>query len=163
MPIRNILFSLLATAVLLAGCSQAVESSDKKAPDFSLQDINGKTVKLSSYEGKVLILNFFATWCTPCRAEIPDFVELVDEYSEEGFLIIGISLDQGGINTVRDFVNKYKINYPVLLDDGNVSKEYGPVRSIPTTFLVDKKGNIVETIIGARKKDYFEKIIKPLL
>ena len=79
MQARNILFLLLAGMILLVGCSN-VESADKKAPDFSLEDINNRTVRLSDYENKVIVLNFFATWCPPCRSEVPDFVELVDEY-----------------------------------------------------------------------------------
>jgi len=163
MPARNILFLLFAGTVLFIGCSQAVENADKKAPDFSLQDINNNTIALSNYEGEVIILNFFATWCAPCRIEIPDFIELANEYSDRDFAIIGISLDRGNIDTVRDFVDKYNINYPILFDDGIVSNTYGPIHSIPTTFIIDKKGNIVQTIIGSRRKDFFEDVIKPLL
>ena len=163
MPMKNILFLLLAGTILLIGCSGAVESAGEKAPDFSLQDINNRTVRLSDYENSVIILNFFATWCPPCRTEIPDFIELMDEYGDEDFVIIGICLDRGDIETVRNFASQYNIDYPILLDDGLVSEAYGPISSIPSTFIIDKKGNIVEKIIGARNKDYFENIIKPLL
>jgi cytochrome c biogenesis protein CcmG/thiol:disulfide interchange protein DsbE len=163
MPMKNILFLLLAGAILLTGCESTVESADEKAPDFSLQDINNKTVRLSDYEDDVIILNFFATWCPPCRSEIPDFIELVDEYGKKDFVIIGVSVDRGDAQTVREFAQGFNINYPVLLDDGQVSKTYGPISSIPTTFIIDKKGNIVEKIIGARSKTQFENMIKPLL
>lgn len=161
MRARNILFLLLAGMILFVGCSVAVENAGKKAADFSLEDVNNKTVRLSDYENKVIILNFFATWCPPCRSEIPDFVELMNEYGDKDFVIIGISLEND-MKVVKDFADKYKINYPVLIDDGLVSESYGQIGSIPTTFIIDKNGDIVEKIIGARKKDYFEDAIKPL-
>ena len=162
MRTRNIPFLLLAGVILFAGCSGTVESADKKAPDFSLEDINNRTVRLSDYENKVIILDFFATWCPPCRTEIPDFVELMDEYGDKDFVIIGVCLEND-MKVVKDFATKYSINYPLLIDDGLVSESYGPIRSIPTTFIIDKKGDIVEKIIGARKKEFFEDTIKPLL
>lgn len=161
MRTRDILFLLLAGVVLFVGCSGTVESADKKAPDFSLEDINNRTVRLSDYENKVIILNFFATWCPPCRSEIPDFVELVNEYGDKDFVIMGVCLEND-MKVIKDFAAKYSINYPLLVDDGLVSKIYGPIVSIPTTFLINKKGDIVEKIIGARKKEFFEDRIKPL-
>ncbi|MBL7071838.1 MAG: TlpA family protein disulfide reductase [Candidatus Omnitrophica bacterium] len=163
MKARNLLFLLLAGIILIVGCSSPVESADKKASDFSLENINNKTERLSDHQNKVIILNFFATWCPPCKSEIPDFIELMDEYGDDGFVIIGVSLDRGGVDEVKAFAEKYKINYPLLMDDGQVSNTYGPVQSIPTTFIIDKDGVITEKIIGARKKDYFEDRIKPLL
>jgi len=87
----------------------------------------------------------------------------VDEYSDRDFIIIGVALDKSGVRDVKDFAAKYNINYPILMDDGHTSSAYGPVQSIPTTFIIDRDGNIAEKIIGARKKDYFESKIKPLL
>ena len=161
---RKSLFLFLAGMLLLAGCGSAgVGTVTDKAHDFTLQNINNRTVRLSDFENKIIILNFFATWCPPCRAEIPDFVELVNEHDSKDLVIIGVSLDRGGVDTVKEFAEKYKINYPLLLDDGLVSKEYGPIRSIPTTFIIDRKKNITEKIIGSRSKNYFEGAIKPLL
>ncbi|MDP3789100.1 MAG: TlpA disulfide reductase family protein [Candidatus Omnitrophota bacterium] len=160
---KNVILILLAGMILIAGCSTAGETTSKKAPDFSLQDINGKTVRLSDYSGKVIILNFFATWCPPCREEIPDFIELVNTTDKERFVIIGISVEKGDEGTVRKFAAAKKINYPVLVDDGLVSKTYGPISSIPTTFIIDRNGNITEKIIGSRTKTEFEGRIKPLL
>lgn len=153
---------LLAGAILFTGCS-SVESAGQKAPNFSLPDINNSIVRLSDYERHVIILNFFATWCPPCKTEIPDFVELVNDYRAKDFIVIGISVDREGAGVVSSFAAQYGINYPVLMDDGLVSDAYGGITSIPTTFIIDRDGNIVEKIIGSRRKSYFEGVIKPLL
>ncbi|MBU4376117.1 MAG: TlpA family protein disulfide reductase [Candidatus Omnitrophica bacterium] len=160
---KSFIFPILISMILFAGCSVAEESASKKAPNFSLPDIKGKTVRLSDYNNKVVLLNFFATWCPPCREEIPDFIDMVNTKDSEKFIIIGISMEQGDDATVKRFAAERRINYPVLIDDGLVSKAYGPIYSIPTTFIIDKKGNITQKIIGSRTKKEFEKIIEPLL
>jgi len=160
---RKMLFLLLAGVILLAGCADVQSAVQGKAQNFSLQNLNDRTIRLSDYENKVILLNFFATWCPPCRAEIPDFIELVNDYGDRGLVIIGVSVDRGGVETVREFAAQYSINYPVLMDDGLTSKAYGPIQSIPTTFIIDKDKNIVQKIIGSRRKEYFEGVIKPLL
>jgi cytochrome c biogenesis protein CcmG/thiol:disulfide interchange protein DsbE len=144
------------------GCagSNALEVGDN-APDFSLTDMNGKQVSLSEFSGKVVILDFFASWCPPCRQEIPDFIELEKTYSDKGFAMVGVSLVDA--RESKDFANKFGINYPVLIDDGKVSNIYGPVRSIPTTFVLDKSGKIAKLYIGFRPKSVFEADIKGLL
>ena len=161
---KKILFLLLIGIVLFTCSPDAEGAAEKRATNFSLQDLDNKTVRLSDYNGKVVILDFFATWCPPCKAEIPAFVELVKDYGDKNLVIIGISVERGGdIRALRQFANDYKINYPVLIDDGITSGEYGPIPGIPTTFIIDKKGNIVEKIVGARRKSYFERIVVPLL
>ena len=162
---NSLVFMTIAALILSAGCYAAPEDTgaSKNAPNFSLPDIKGKTVRLSDYNNKAVILNFFATWCPPCREEIPDFIEMVNTHDSERFAIIGISVEKGDDATVKRFVTDARINYPVLMDDGLVSKAYGPIHSIPTTFIIDKKGNIVQKIIGSRTKKEFEKIVEPLL
>lgn len=147
---------------LLSACSQgsAVEIG-QEAPEFSLTDINGKTVSLSDFKGKAVILDFFASWCPPCRQEIPDFIELQKAYGDKGFAMIGVALESA--QAAKDFTVKALINYPVLVDDEKVSNSYGPIRSIPTTFILDKAGKIVKMYIGSRPKDVFENDIKELL
>ncbi len=146
----------------LVSCTQgnALEIGDN-APEFSLKDINGKTVSLSDFRGRAVILNFFASWCPPCRQEVPDFIELEKAYGDKGFSMVGVALVTA--RDAKDFSAKYGINYPVLVDDGKVSSVYGPIRSIPTTFILDKSGKIVKLYIGFRSRDVFEADIKELL
>jgi len=133
----------------------------EKAPDFSLEDINGKMVKLSDFSGKVVILDFFATWCPPCRQEIPDFIELEKAYADKGFAMMGVAVVSK--KEAQNYAAEVGINYPVLVDDGKVSAVYGPIRSIPTTFVLDRQGRIARFYIGYRAKSVFENDIKELL
>lgn len=155
-------FIFAVALFMLSACSQgsAIEIG-ASAPDFSLADINGKTVSLSAFNGKVVILDFFASWCPPCRQEIPDFIELEKSYGDKGFAMVGVALVSAG--EAREFAGKMGINYPVLVDDGKASEIYGPIRSIPTTFIIDKSGKIVKMYIGYREKAVFEADIKELL
>jgi len=137
--------------------------SAKSAPSFTLQDLNGKQVSLSDFKGKVVILDFWATWCPPCVKEIPHFITLYEQYKDQGFAIVGISVDRGGISLVKSFVRKYQVNYPVLMTDGQVDKAYGGIPSIPTTFVIDSAGNIRQKYVGYRDKAIFEADIKALL
>lgn len=137
--------------------------SAKSAPSFTLQDLNGKQVSLSDFKGKVVILDFWATWCPPCVKEIPHFIALYEQYKDQGFAIVGISVDRGGISVVKSFARKYRVNYPILMTDGRVDKAYGGIPSIPTTFVIDKAGNIRQKYVGYRDKAIFEADIKALL
>ena len=137
--------------------------SAKSAPSFTLQDLNGKQVSLSDFKGKVVILDFWATWCPPCVKEIPHFIALYEQYKDQGFAIVGISVDREGINVVKSFARKYQVNYPILMTDGQVDKAYGGIPSIPTTFVIDSAGNIRQKYVGYRDKAVFEADIKALL
>ena len=131
------------------------------APAFTLMDVNGRSVSLASLRGKVVILDFWATWCPPCKREIPDFIKLQSEYGSKGLQIVGIALDQP--NKVQAFVKDNGMNYPVLLGTDEVAANYGGVEAIPTTFIIDKNGKIVTKYEGFRSKETFESQIKKLL
>jgi len=141
----------------------ATSSQYPMAPDFTLRDLNNKEVKLSSYKGKVVFVNFWATWCPPCRREIPGFIELYDEYANDGFVILGIAVDAREFNKVAPFADNMGMNYPVLLDKTGASNLYGGIQSIPTTFVINRKGRIVQKIVGSRPKEAFRSIINSLL
>ena len=139
------------------------QMTTKKAPDFTLKNIDGRNYSLSSANGKVIILDFWATWCPPCRKEIPHFVELASKYKRQGLEIIGISLDREGVGVVKSFAENNGINYPILMGNEQVVAKYGGIRGIPTTFVIDRKGQIVEKAVGYRDKTFFESIIKKYL
>jgi peroxiredoxin len=134
----------------------------KLAPDFALTSTDGKTVKLSDFRGKVVVVDFWATWCPPCKAEIPDFIKLYSQYKDDGFQMLGISLDQGGLSDVKPFMKDFGINYPIVLGDDQVVSAYGGIRGIPTTFVIDKKGYVRASFEGYRPASVFEKLIQQL-
>ncbi len=135
----------------------------KEAPDFMLFDIYGEKKTFSSFKGKVIILNFWGTWCPPCRMEIPSFIELYDEYKDEGLEIIGVTLSWDTEEKVLSFAEKNSINYTILLGDRDVPDLYGGILSIPTTFIIDREGFIRNKYIGYRDKEVFKEGIKELL
>lgn len=137
------------------------DSSSNIAPDFSLQDINGKTLTLSDYKGKVIILDFWATWCPPCRQEIPEFIELQERYKDD-LIVIGVSLDRDGPKAVVPFYKENGLNYSVVYADGAVVKAYGGVQSIPTTFVIDKDFHIQRKYVGYTQQSKFIADIKAL-
>ena len=133
------------------------------APAWELKDLDGKAVKLSDFKGKVVLLNFWATWCPPCRDEIPALVALQNQYKDKGLVVIGVSLDQKGPAPVQAFVKRMKINYPVVMGDEKTVMEYGGVQAIPTTFYIDREGNVASVHQGGADGAMFEAAIKPLL
>jgi DsbE subfamily thiol:disulfide oxidoreductase len=137
--------------------------SGKPAPDWELEDLDGKTVRSSDFKGKVIILDFWATWCPPCRAEIPGFVELQKKYQGQGLRIVGVSVDQASSDTVKSFAQKSGINYPVVLADTNVVTAFGGIDGLPTTFIIDGNGHIVKRHLGFTETSEIESEIKPLL
>lgn len=145
--------------------STATSQSDQyvAAPDFALEDLDGDVVRLSDHKGKVVFLNFWATWCPPCRAEIPYFIDLVEKYGDDGFEVVGIALDPRDFSKVQTFVDQQGINYTILYDTKNVQGMYGGIQSIPTTFVINRDGKVVEQIVGSRPKNVFESTIKKWL
>lgn len=146
----------------LASDANHIESP-KPAPGWELQDLDGKTVHASDFKGKVVVLDFWATWCPPCRAEIPGFVELQKKYQAQGVAVIGVSVDQASADTVKAFAEKLGINYPVVLTDAKIEAAYGGVDGLPTTFVIDRSGRIVKQYLGFTEKSEIESEIQPLL
>ncbi|MDP7558389.1 MAG: TlpA disulfide reductase family protein [Candidatus Marinimicrobia bacterium] len=139
------------------------DESNQQAPNFTLKDLEGEEVSLSDYEGKIIFVNFWATWCGPCKREIPGFIELQNKYKDD-LVILGISTDRRGTkDRVAPFAKNYNINFPVLFSDGKVEKDYGGIRAIPTTFILDRELDIAQKIRGYRPDTFFEQAIKSLL
>jgi len=138
----------------------------QQAANFTLQDLNGKEVSLASYKGKPLVVDFWATWCGPCKIEIPWLEKLQDQYANQGLAIIGISADDLDKDDpaklftekreISDFATKMHINYPVLLDADAIADSYGGVDSLPTTFFIDRTGKIVASTVGLASRDEIE-------
>jgi peroxiredoxin len=131
--------------------------------DFTLKDINGRDVALTDYKGKVILLDFWATWCAPCKIEIPGFVELYKKYKSSGFVVLGVSMDDDPA-AVKPFSQKLKMNYPVLFGAGrdDLQNAY-PSPGLPTSFIIDRDGRICAQHTGFASKEQFEREIKPLM
>ena len=153
-----------AVVLLLSLSTSGYAEVGGDMPAFSLSSaVDGKTVKSDDFKGKVLLVTFFATWCPPCRQEIPTLIQLQEEYSSKGFSVIGLSVDEKGPKVVVKLIEKTKINYPVLMADGKVAREFGGIAGIPTSFLIDKKGKIFKRYPGYVPKSLLEIDIKSIL
>jgi thiol-disulfide isomerase/thioredoxin len=137
----------VAWAFLLPHCDREKKFSPGLAPDFTLKTIDGQEITLSELKGKAVLLDFWATWCGPCRESIPHLIQLYKTYRENGFEVIGISLDKGDAAVVRNFAKSMDIPYPIVMATEETARDYR-VTSIPTTFFIDKEGKIREKIIG---------------
>jgi len=156
---------LLASAILAIGCSRRkVATNRKAAPEFSLKDADGQTVHLSDYRGKVVLLDFWATWCGPCKIEIPWFMEFENQFKNQGFAVLGVSMDEDGWAAIKPYVRDRKMNYRVLLGDDKVGTSYGGLDALPTTLLIDRDGNIASVHEGVSMgKEEFKNAIVQLL
>ena len=135
----------------------------KPAPNFVLKDSSGKTAQLKDYRGKVVLLDFWATWCTGCKKEIPWFSELQRKYGEKGFAMVGVSLDEGGWNVLKPFLAENKVPYRMLLGDDTTAQQYG-ITNLPDTFLIDQQGRVAAVYrAGLVDKDDVEANIKAVL
>ena len=132
------------------------------APDFSLTDLSGRKLTLADYRDKVLLLNFWATWCGPCREEVPGFVDLQSKYRDQGLVVMGISMDDDP-EPVREFYQRYRMNYPVAMGDDALATRYGVSIGLPTSFLIGRNGHIFAKQTGAVDIELFEEAVKKLL
>ncbi len=156
----------LALGLLLAGCGEVhdpeVAEAAGPAPDFTLKDMQGNEVSLSDYKGQVVLLNFWATWCGPCKIEMPWFVEFQQQYKDKGFTVLAVSLDDE-IDPVAPFAEEYKLNFPVMWGDNETADKFGGVAALPTTLIIDREGKIADTHTGLVGKAIYVEQIESLL
>jgi len=160
----RILGIAVATAVLTALALRAAsEVKPSPAPAWKLKDVDGKTVSSDEFRGKVVVLDFWATWCPPCRAEIPGYVELQKKYGADGLVVVGVSLDQGGPGVVKQFIASQKVDYQIVMGDDRIADAFGGVEMIPTTFIIDRSGIIRFRKVGLMPTAEFEAALRPIL
>ena len=160
---RLLTAALVATVLAVPILAQKTEPKAAKL-NFSFKDITGKKVSLSDFKGKVILLDFWATWCVPCKQEIPGFIELQKKYGDRGLQIVGLSVDDS-LNIAKQYATQMKMNYPVLLAEGkeDILQAYDPIPSIPVSVIIDRGGRIVSRHLGIASMDVFEREIVPLL
>ena len=167
--VASITAALLCLTVTGCGSPKSVkaavkaEKDRKVAPDFSLKDVNGREVKLSDYKGKVVLLNFWATWCGPCKIEIPWFIDFEQRFKDRGFAVLGVSMDEDGWESVKPYLEGRKVNYRVVIGNDEVADQYGGVSSLPTSFLVDQTGRVASVRVGLVSKSVYQNEIEHLL
>lgn len=170
--VSAVLTLAIATGLIsISGCTSSTvraavkaDKDRKAAPDFALKDADGKTVHLSDYKGKVVLLDFWATWCAPCKVEIPWFMEFEQQFKDKGFAVLGVSMDEDGWSVVKPYLQKLNMNYRVVLGNDKVGDQYGGVDSLPTTFLIDRQGRIASAHVGlSGGKEDFKNDISNLL
>jgi cytochrome c biogenesis protein CcmG/thiol:disulfide interchange protein DsbE len=133
------------------------------APDFTLTALDGSRVKLSEFQGKAILLNFWATWCSPCRVEMPWFADLQKQYGKDGLVVLGVAMDDSEPANIAKFANELGVNYPVLLGTNQVSDDYGDVQYLPTTFYIGRDGTIVDKMTGLLDRKDIEQAVKKSL
>jgi peroxiredoxin len=139
------------------------------APDFTWKNSNGKVSSLSDYRGTVVLLNFWATWCGPCKRELPDIVDLRSELKDKGFEVIGVSVGErppagmSETDVLSEFATHYNLTYPIVLSDPEVQEKYGGLSGVPTSFVIDRDGKVTSVMVGMRSKDEFRAEIEPVL
>jgi cytochrome c biogenesis protein CcmG/thiol:disulfide interchange protein DsbE len=164
--------AVLCAIFLTVGCSNTrtvraasvkPDKERKPAPEFSLKDADGKMVHIADYKGKVVLLDFWATWCGPCKIEIPWFMELQRKNKDRGFEVLGVAMDDEGWEAVKPFAAKIGINYRLVIGNDEVGTLYGGVEALPTTFLIDREGRIAAAHVGLTSRKDFEDGVEELL
>ena len=172
-PVVLIVVAMAVALMLVIGLEMARKSKgsvaantptkDGLAPDFTLQSLDGKSVRLSDLRGKAVLLNFWATWCAPCKIEMPWFVELQKQYGPEGLQIVGVAMDDASPKDIADFAKEMGVNYPVLLGKETVGDAYGGVQFLPENFYIDRNGKVVERAFGLKGRGEIEEDIKKIV
>ena len=170
MTVRSVTAAMIAMAVvavtvpMLGGCQagDAKPKADLARLDFVLTDMDGKSINLADYKGRPILINFWATWCSPCKQEIPAFIELQDQYRREGFVVLGVSTDDPA-DALKQFAAAYKMNYPVLQASEEFMEAYGPIWAIPVSVFIRRDGTIYKKHMGPATREDFEKDVRALL
>lgn len=169
-PVALVVVAVIAAAMLFFGFHMARRSGatssitkSAPAPDFTLQSLDGKNMSLSDLRGKAVLLNFWATWCSPCKIEMPWFIELQKQYGSQGLQIVGVAMDDSSKEDIAKFASDMGVNYPVLLGKEAVGEAYGGVPALPESFFIGRDGKIVDKIIGLKGKAEIEDSIKKAL
>lgn len=160
---RMILLGIVLAAIVVVFSPTRALGQDTKAPQLELRDLDGRVVRLSDYHGKVVLINFWATWCPPCRAEMPDLVRLQREHRKQGLQIIGITYPPEKKARVRRFARSIKVNYPIILGTRQIKARFSSDETLPLTIVIDRDGKITDIISGILLREEFDEKIKPLL
>ena len=184
--LRLLLFLFLSLILGIQSCSKQQKTEEKTnsqsslstvaevtnvtlrgglAPNFTWKDASGKQIDFDSFRGKVTLINFWATWCGPCKRELPDLVALSKELSDKNVKILGVSVDRGGdvVSNVKGYIEQYGIPYQVVIANDDLVEAFGNIYAVPTSFIVDQQGNIKQTLVGMRSKEAFVQALTPLL
>ena len=157
------LLGIVFTATVIVLSPTLIFGQETKAPQLELRDLNGHLVSLGNYQGKVVLVNFWATWCPPCRAEMPDLVKLQREYRKQGLRIIGITYPPEKKDRVRRFARSIKVNYPIILGTRQIKARFSSDETLPLTIVIDRDGKITDIISGILLREEFDEKIKPLV
>jgi len=157
------IINLIITCFILAATAVAQSDSSDKTPSIILNDLNGKIIKLADYKGKIILVNFWAMWCPPCLAEIPELIKWQKEFKDNGLQIIGITYPPTNRGKVRTFVRKMKINYPILVGSKKTKAIFDSGENLPLTVIIDEEGIVKELIEGILFSEEFDEKVKPLL
>jgi len=161
---KTVMLRALALAALLS--APGLRASPVKpvpAPAWKLKDVDGKVVSSEDFKGKVVVVDFWATWCPPCRTEIPGYVQLQKKYAADGLVIVGISVDTDGPEVVRKFMKEVGINYPIVMADDQIQDLFAPIQGYPTTLIIDRDGKIRDRKLGREPTEQYEKRILAIL
>jgi peroxiredoxin len=171
-PIVLVVVALVVALMLVFGFrlarhpsrgSDTAQAKNGTAPDFTLQSLDGKTVRLSDFRGKPVVLNFWATWCEPCKIEMPWFVDLQKQYGPAGLQFIGVAMDDASTKEIAQFAESMKVNYPILVGKDSVGDDYGGVQFLPETFYIDRNGKVVDKSFGLKGRGEIEDDIKRII
>lgn len=158
-----LLGAALCTPIVLATHAREALAADAAAPAFSVRTLEGKTIKLSDFKGKPVVVDFWATWCQPCKASMPHLDQLQDRYAKNGLVVLGLSIDDQPVSYVRKYATNLGVKFRLAMADDQVLDDYGPIRSIPTTVFINRRGEVVRRVVGYIDRETLESYIKELL